>query len=374
MNRKKKTIIISLVTAGIILASSTGFYFLKKNMNGEKKVASLETYTIPTSDKVFINGVVAPEKVETIYLEPAKGTVNKVKVNNGQNVDKDDELFIYKNDAISTQIEQLEGQLSTMKNEKKQIINKQNAVNKQTKSLLGEKAPEINIPQTANMTSPKISTEGIDEQIKALEKQIKNLKNKEYTTIKSPISGKVILHEGDKNPMSPYITIESLNYYVNGNVSEKDQHKLKENQIVDITVLSTNTDLKGKIKSVGDRPVSSPMPTGLEGATGGSANSNMSYYLVNINLDEQGKATNGFHVQATVNLEAQPIKIPKTAIVKDENGDYVFKSIDKKLVKQPITYSEENETDKVIVSNGLGENDEVITNVNGDLKEGMSVE
>ncbi|MGL5244177.1 MAG: efflux RND transporter periplasmic adaptor subunit, partial [Sarcina sp.] len=231
-----------------------------------------------------------------------------------------------------------------------------------------------NMPQIADMAAQKFSTEGMDEQIKALEKQLKTLKDKEYITIKAPISGKVILHEGEKNPMSPYMTVESLNYYIKGNVSEKDQHKLKENQDVDVTVLSTNTNLKGKIKLVGDRPVSSPIPSGLETAATGAAGNNMSYYLVNINLDEQGKATNGFHVQATVNLEKEPVKIPKTSIVKDENGDYVFKSVDKKLVKQPINYSEENETDQVIVSNGLDENDEVVTKVNDTMKEGMSVE
>ncbi|MDU5491649.1 MAG: efflux RND transporter periplasmic adaptor subunit [Clostridium perfringens] len=375
----KKKYIIAIVTVVILAGVGVGSYFLKQSMNKES-VATMEIYTVPSTDKVFVNGKIEPEKVENIFLDATKGTVDKVEVENGDVVEKGDTLFTYKNDQVQSQVEQLELQLNSAKSQKEEI-NKQNAEAKKQLEDLKKAGLENQMPQGGQMPNlgqnagGELSTGSVDEQIKLLEKQIKALKDKEYYKVTAPIGGKVILAESSTNPTQPYITVESGDYYISGSVNEKDQPKIKEGQEVQITILSTNKNINGKISSVGNTPIDNGASLAAQTGAQGGAGGNMSYYEVKITPDSQEDLTNGFHVQASVNLDKKPIEIPKEAILSVDNEEFVFKNVDGKLVKQGITYSpKEGSEDEVIVSSGLNEEDKIVSNPTPNMKEGMNVE
>ena len=375
----KKKYIIAIVTVVILAGVGVGSYFLKQSMNKES-VATMEIYTVPSTDKVFVNGKIEPEKVENIFLDATKGTVDKVEVENGDVVEKGDTLFTYKNDQVQSQVEQLELQLNSAKSQKEEI-NKQNAEAKKQLEDLKKAGLENQMPQGGQMPNlgqnagGEISTGSVDEQIKLLEKQIKALKDKEYYKVTAPIGGKVILAESSTNPTQPYITVESGDYYISGSVNEKDQPKIKEGQEVQITILSINKNINGKISSVGNTPIDNGVSLAAQTGAQGGAGGNMSYYEVKITPDSQEDLTNGFHVQASVNLDKKPIEIPKEAILSVDNEEFVFKNVDGKLVKQVITYSpKEGSEDEVIVSSGLNEEDKIVSNPTPNMKEGMNVE
>ena len=375
----KKKYIIAIVTVVILAGVGVGSYFLKQSMNKES-VATMEIYTVPSTDKVFVNGKIEPEKVENIFLDATKGTVDKVEVKNGDVVEKGDTLFTYKNEQVQSQVEQLELQLNSAKSQKEEI-NKQNAEAKKQLEDLKKAGLENQMPQGGQMPNlgqnagGELSTGNVDEQIKLLEKQIKALKDKEYYKVTAPIDGKIILAESSGNPTQPYITVESGDYYISGSVNEKDQPKIKEGQEVEITILSTNKNVKGKISSVGNTPVDNGASLAAQTGAQGGAGGNMSYYEVKITPDSQEDLTNGFHVQASVNLDKKPIEIPKEAILSGDNEEFVFKNVDGKLVKQVITYSpKEGSEDIVIVSSGLNEEDKIVSNPTPNMKEGMNVE
>lgn len=375
----KKKYIIAIVTVVILAGVGVGSYFLKQSMNKES-VATMEIYTVPSTDKVFVNGKIEPEKVENIFLDATKGNVDKVEVENGDVVEKGDTLFTYKNDQVQSQVEQLELQLNSAKSQKEEI-NKQNAEAKKQLEDLKKAGLENQMPQGGQMPNlgqnagGEISTGSVDEQIKLLEKQIKALKDKEYYKVTAPIGGKVILAESSTNPTQPYITVESGDYYISGSVNEKDQPKIKEGQEVQITILSTNKNINGKISSVGNTPIDNGASLAAQTGAQGGAGGNMSYYEVKITPDSQEDLTNGFHVQASVNLDKKPIEIPKEAILSVDNEEFVFKNVDGKLVKQVITYSpKEGSEDEVIVSSGLNEEDKIVSNPTPNMKEGMNVE
>ena len=375
----KKKYIIAIVTVVILAGVGVGSYFLKQSMNKES-VATMEIYTVPSTDKVFVNGKIEPEKVENIFLDATKGTVDKVEVENGDVVEKGDTLFTYKNDQVQSQVEQLELQLNSAKSQKEEI-NKQNAEAKKQLEDLKKAGLENQMPQGGQIPNlgqsagGELSTGNVDEQIKLLEKQIKALKDKEYYKVTAPIGGKVILAESSTNPTQPYITVESGDYYISGSVNEKDQPKIKEGQEVQITILSTNKNINGKISSVGNTPIDNGASLAAQTGAQGGAGGNMSYYEVKITPDSQEDLTNGFHVQASVNLDKKPIEIPKEAILSVDNEEFVFKNVDGKLVKQVITYSpKEGSEDEVIVSSGLNEEDKIVSNPTPNMKEGMNVE
>ncbi|GLC30699.1 efflux RND transporter periplasmic adaptor subunit [Clostridium omnivorum] len=379
----KKKYMVIFITIFIILVSSISLYAINRSGRSVNRTAPIALYTIPDREKVFVNGIVTPEKTENIFLDNTKGNVNKVSVNNGQAVKKGDILFTYKNDQITDQVEQLNRQITSSNNQKKQFSEKLTEAKKllakqkeEAKNQGLQSETENNAAIAATQTSgTEAQISGYQDQIDSIQNQIdtnqdqlKILKEKEFTVVTSPIDGKVLLSDSQKDITKPFIVIESVSFYIKGNVNEKDQPKLKENQTADIFIFSTKKTLTGKVKNIGNRPVTEPS---TQAVAGGSSN-NISYYDVNISIDSQEYITNGFHVQVTVKLSSEKIKIPKSSIFEEAGKKYVFKTVNKKLTKQEVTYEGDNSSEVVVIS-GLKENDNIAKNAK-DMKEGMSVE
>ncbi|MBW9152414.1 efflux RND transporter periplasmic adaptor subunit [Clostridium estertheticum] len=361
--KKKHIIFISII--GVIIVSGIIGYAAKNNKGSAgNKGKAVEVYTIPAKDKIFVNGVVVPEKTENIFRDETKGTINNVSVTNGQVVKKGDSLFTYKNDSVTDQIDKENQSITNNDNQKKKLVDKK-------AKQKGE------APVATPVAATEAKMDGYQEQIDTVQTLIdtskgvvEKLRDKEYTYIKAPIDGKVILSDS-KDMTKPYIIIESTTVYVKGNINEKDQTKIKENQKVDILIFATNKTITGKIKSVGNSPAAPDVVVGAQGSAGGA--SAVSYYDANIALDSQENVVNGFHVQATVKLEGEgEMRIPKSAILEEDGKQYVFKVVDKKLKKQIITYTKAT-TPEVVVLSGLNENDS-IAKTTKDMKEGISVE
>lgn len=370
---KKKHIIFIIIIVLIIISGIIGYVFKNNKNSTFNKNKPIALYTIPAKEKIFVNGVIVPEKSENIFLNETKGTVDKVSVTDGQVVKKGDILFTYKNDQITDQIDLENQEITTSNNQKKKLLNKQG----EAESLLTKQKQQVATPTVA---SPSAGTEAqlsgytdqidvVEAQIDTSENQVKNLKEKEFTSIKAPIDGKVILNDV-KDMTKAYIVIEATTFYVKGSINEKDQIKVKKDQQVDILIFATNKTLTGKVKSVGNSPAEAAVVAGAQSATGGG--SAISYYDANILFDSQANLVNGFHVQATVKLKDSDMKIPKSSILKEAGKQYVFKVVNKKLTKLAIT-SKTSTTKEVVVLSGLKENDRIAVTTK-DMKEGISVE
>lgn len=112
--KKKHIIFISIIV--LIIISGIIAYVFKNNKNlSFNKTTKIALYTIPEKEKVFVNGVISPQKTENIYLDDTKGSVNKVSVTDGQVVKKGADLFTYKNDQITDQIDLANQQLTISK-------------------------------------------------------------------------------------------------------------------------------------------------------------------------------------------------------------------------------------------------------------------
>ena len=367
---KKKHIIFISIIALIILSGIIAYVFKYNKDSAFNKSKSIALYTVPAKEKIFVNGVIVPEKKENIYLDDTKGSVNKVSVTDGQVVKKGADLFTYKNDQITDQIDLANQQLTISNNQKKKLLGKQQIVKAGVDSSSISASPIVSTE--AQISSYQDQIDVVQTQINNSKRQLENLKAKEFTYIIAPIDGKVVLND-PKDKTKPYIVIESTTYYVKGSISEKDQPKIKENQQVDILIFATNKTITGKIKSVGNSPAVADVAIGAAGTqTAAGAGSAISYYDSNISLDSQENVVNGFHVQAIVKLKGSEMKIPKSSILEETGKQYVFKVVNKKLTKTAITY-ENSTASQVIVLSGLNEKDRITVNTK-DIKEGTSVE
>lgn len=389
--KKRKLLIGTVLVAAIsvVLSGCSGV---------NSKETSMKLLSIPSNEKVFINGTIVPLEREVIYLDPTKGEVETLSVENGQTVSKGDTLFTYKNEQITEQIAQLNLQLESARKERENLLAQKEELKKQEELakkeaqaqeellkkqaqeaekngsteelnlLMQQSAPKV---QTENFGSSQISTAAVDNQISLYEKQIASLSEKEYYTVTAPIDGRIILSDNERDATQPYIIIESDTFYIEGSVSEKDYPKIKAEQAVEATILSSGEIVTGKISSMGNRPISNAIPAMSQQGSPGS--SDLSFYEVKISLDSQDNLINGFHVQAVVELSDSPIEIPKTSLIEEEGKTYVYKVVDNLLVKQEITYKE-GESDKVIVDSGLSEEDQIVELPTEEMKEGMPVE
>ena len=141
----------------------------------------------------------------------------------------------------------------------------------------------------------------VESEIEQLNRQLKKFEDKAYSTVNAPFSGKVYINEQSQgeNQTPSIMTLESEDFYIKGQASERDLSKLSLNQEMEILVYSTKEKFKGKITFIGDRP--STNQSGIENM----GNQNMSYYDIKINFLENQDLTNvknGFHVQNTIEV------------------------------------------------------------------------
>ena len=303
--KKRKLLIGTVLVAAIsvVLSGCSGV---------NSKETSMKLLSIPSNEKVFINGTIVPMERDVIYLDPTKGEVETLSVENGQTVSKGDTLFTYKNEQITEQIAQLNLQLESARKERENLLAQKEELKKQEELakkeaqaqeellkkqaqeaekngsteelnlLMQQSAPKV---QTENFGSSQISTAAVDNQISLYEKQIASLSEKEYYTVTAPIDGRIILSDNERDATQPYIIIESDTFYIEGSVSEKDYPKIKAEQAVEATILSSGEIVTGKISSMGNRPISNAIPAMSQQGSPGS--SDLSFYEVKISLDSQ---------------------------------------------------------------------------------------
>ena len=393
---KKKYITITII-ATIIIASTIGFCLLKKSIK-DKTVNKAEYYKIASVEKVFINGILTPRESESIYIDSTKGEISEVHVTNGQTVNAGDSLFTYNNSTIEAQIEEISEQITSNENSKVSINNKFT----NSKNNLAEKEEQLkklknqleefnfedqlqadNISMDIQQTTAEVSA--YKEQVSAYEEQIDNvnitlnsLYNKKEKlvaeksfVVTAPIAGTIVLSSNEKDYTQPYIIIESQELIVKGVVSEKDYSKIKVDDDISVSIISTNEIIEGKILEIDDRPVSNT-ELSLSQVTQ-TTNTNVSYYNVLITLNSQENLINGFHSQGKVTLGDDTIKVFKTSIINEEGKNYVFVDKDGILDKVEISIQKED-GEYVIVESGLNANDVVMKNPTSETKAGIKVE
>lgn len=342
LNLSKRAKIYIGVAAVVVVVLGGLIYFNSKGLFGNEKHEVIQTYTIPENEKVFINGVISPKQSQDFY-GPQDGQTPDVKVSDGQKVSKGDVLFITKNEAVINEVDSLKSQL--------------NELSRQRRSM---QADDPALPQ-------------VKSQISSLNTQISKQSAKAYTSFKSNFDGKVYVNnsnEGGGPNNSPLITVQSTEYVMKGQVTEQDISKITIDTAADITLLSSGKKLVGRINTISDRPTSggSPSDGGQAGAPQGQGQG-LSFYDVELTFDSQDQLVNGFHAQASIEIDNQTIKVPATSILSDDNSTYVFKEVDGVLKKEVVDIVEEKGSFSLVRGN-LKPNDQIVKSPTPEMKEG----
>ncbi|BDG79756.1 putative efflux system component YknX [Bacillus subtilis] len=343
---------------------------------GQKvETGSLEEKKI--SSTVMVPGTLKFSNEQYVFYEADKGTLNDIKVKEGDKVKKGTPLVTYTNEQLSLEKEQ--NQLTSESNRLQidQIQEKLQALDSKEKELtkqLGKKEAEKQVDSERTELEMQEKTAQIE--LKQTELQRQSLANQvSDLQVKSEIEGTVISVNQEaaskkSDIQEPVIHIGNpKDLVVSGKLSEYDTLKVKKGQKVTLTsdVIQDKT-WKGTVSAVG------LVPDQQDNAAAAAGTDQAVQYPLQVKIKgdlPEGKP--GF--KFIMNIETDKRKtntLPSKAVKKEDDQYYVYTVKDGKAKRVDVKIGEVTD-DVTEIKEGISMDDQVILNPADDLADGTEV-
>lgn len=372
-NNKKFAIILAIIALACV--GGLVFKLVKANKKNETKYS---LYTVSAGSDLVFSAISKTGDAQQVYNNQAYGEVEKVHVKTGQSVKKGDLLITFVNKEIEKQIDQMEMQIEQAKSQANYALEDRNSAYKSYNKLV-EKYNETFSPElemqidqmepTLNQSN-RAYKQALD-QVELQKKQLNDLKESSRKTINATISGVCKVNEKNiDNPMSQGALVEvtSDENIIEGNISEYDYNKLKENDEVEVIPINGDEKTKGTVVEISNTPESqagSFEANQMQNMTEQSG-SNSSNFVFKIKT--QKPIHIGFNVQ--VRKKSDKIELAKDMVKEEDSKYYVFEYKDSKAVKKEVQL--EKNTNSYTVISGLKSGDKIISKVK-DLKDNQEI-
>ena len=372
-NNKKFAIILAIIALACV--GGLVFKLVKANKKNETKYS---LYTVSAGSDLVFSAISKTGDSQQVYNNQAYGEVEKVHVKTGQSVKKGDSLITFVNKEVEKQIDQMQLQLEQAKSQANYALEDRNSAYKSYNKLV-EKYNETFSPElemqidqmepTLNQSN-RAYKQALD-QVELQKKQLNDLKESSRKTINATISGVCKVNEKNiDNPMSQGALVEvtSDENIIEGNISEYDYNKLKENDEVEVIPINGDEKTKGTVVEISNTPESqagSFEANQMQNMTEQSG-SNSSNFVFKIKT--QKPIHIGFNVQ--VRKKSDKIELAKDMVKEEDSKYYVFEYKDSKAVKKEVQL--EKNTNSYTVISGLKSGDKIISKVK-DLKDNQEI-
>lgn len=328
------------------------------------------------SSTVMVPGTLEFSNEQYVFYEADKGTLEDIKVKEGDKVKKGTPLITYTNEQLSLEKEQ--NQLTAESNQLQidQIQEKVKALDSKEKELkkqVGQKEAEKQIE--SERTELQMQEKTAEIELKQTELQRQSLANRvSDLQVKSEIEGTVISVNQEaaskkSDIQEPVIHIGNpKDLVVSGKLSEYDTLKVKKGQKVTLTsdVIQDKT-WKGTVSAVG------LVPDQQESTAAQGTDQAVQYPLqvkIKGNLPE-GKP--GF--KFIMNIETDKRKantLPAKAVKKEDDQYYVYTVKDGKAKRVDVKIGEVTD-DLTEIKEGISQDDQVILNPSDQVTDGTEV-
>lgn len=363
---RKKWVIAAVVAAVIIVFIGLNVW----SQRAESSADEVETTSLQEQDMeetVIVPGKLKLADEQTVYFQEDKGEVDEVLVDEGDEVEKDDELIRYKNDELINEQKQNESQRHSDELELENIqdelqeINEELEKDQDNEELQSEKddierqerQKKLEIEQT------QLEKESIDQEIAD-------------TTVESDIDGTVVSIDeeafagSDQAEPDPMIQIGSLDdMQVKGEISEYDTLKMEEDQPVTLTSDAIpDESWKGEIRFISDLPEQSEAE---EDDDSGAS------YTVEAKVDDDDIPLKpGSEMLMEVETDKKKADaLPLTAVEREADTDYVY-VVEGEIAKRQEVTTGMTTKEVMEIEDGLKEDTEVIVDPE-DVTDGMEV-
>lgn len=372
-NNKKFAIILAI----IVLACVGGLVF-KLVKASQKNETKYSLYTVSAGSDLVFNAISKTGDAQQVYNNQAYGEIEKVHVKTGQSVKKGDSLITFVNKEVEKQIDQMQLQLEQAKSQANYALEDRNSayksynklVEKYNETFSPELEMQIDQMEPTLKQSNRAYKQALD-QVELQKKQLNDLKESSRKTINANISGVCKVNEKNiDNPMSQGALVEvtSDENIIEGNISEYDYNKLKENDEVEVIPINGDEKTKGTVVEISNTPESqagSFEANQMQNMTEQSG-SNSSNFVFKIKT--QKPIHIGFNVQ--VRKKSDKIELAKDMVKEEDSKYYVFEYKDSKAVKKEVQL--EKNTNSYTVISGLKSGDKIISKVK-DLKDNQEI-
>ncbi|WP_350254115.1 efflux RND transporter periplasmic adaptor subunit [Bacillus halotolerans] len=343
---------------------------------GQKvETGSLEEKKI--SSTVMVPGTLKFSNEQYVFYEADKGTLNDIKVKEGDKVKKGTPLVTYTNEQLSLEKEQNQLTAESNRLQIDQIQEKLQALDSKEKELtkqLGKKEAEKQVDSERTELEMQEKTAQIE--LKQTELQRQSLANQvSDLQVKSEIEGTVISVNQEaaskkSDIQEPVIHIGNpKDLVVSGKLSEYDTLKVKKGQKVTLTsdVIQDKT-WKGTVSAVG------LVPDQQDNAAAAAGTDQAVQYPLQVKIKgdlPEGKP--GF--KFIMNIETDKRKtntLPSKAVKKEDDQYYVYTVKDGKAKRVNVKIGEVTD-DVTEIKEGISKDDQVILNPADDLADGTEV-
>ena len=329
---------------------------------------------------MFINGVVTPTESKEFIKDATLGKLGDLNVKNGDNVEKGAVLYQYVDETSSNQITELKFQIETSQAEKEKAARQMQLELNELANAGGSAGSKEESPAPQNTANSqesirlKYDLNSFDVKMNQLQSQIDELYAKQVNQVTAPFNGQVTVPQ-DQNRDSAIMTLTSNDFYVEGEVNERDLEKIKEKQPAEVRTIADNKVYKGEIIYIANSPSTAAAGAGANAQGGGASSGNgaLSTYTVKLSLKDAKSVRKGFHVQASIKLEDKKIEIPEKAVHTDkkDNKKYVFVDDFGTVLRKDIEIDTKGaKKGNVVVKSGLEGLDKVIVKSEKELKSG----
>ncbi|WP_434182329.1 efflux RND transporter periplasmic adaptor subunit [Bacillus thuringiensis] len=348
-NKKKKWIIIGVITLIIFIAAAN--IFIQRNKNTHKNKANdISLGKVIERDfnsTKLVSGQIKPGNIESFYADSTKGKVKNIVVTEGQEVEKGTKLFSYDNEEINLQMKQteLDQKMASIRYDqgKKKIDSLKTEIKKARDSGATK---EVTNPMEEQINELEMQQKTIELEKEKSQLQIEQLKQKQKDfTIYSNFAG--VVQKLDKDAaQSPsqsigeqgkaFLQIASKEpFQIQGTLTELQKSQIQKDQTFTVTAKANNKKKwTGKITEVSEFPTSAEM---AQTAGTGEGTQNISQYTYKASLDGQDGLSPGYHVSLQVNLENKTmIAVPSKSIVEKNEDTFIYVEDKGKLHKQNV--------------------------------------
>ncbi|MDO5498487.1 MAG: efflux RND transporter periplasmic adaptor subunit [Propionibacteriaceae bacterium] len=376
--KKKRWIIGLVLTAAVALV--VGTLMLPMLMGGYEQGVQARPMTIQTvaslrgSDAQLVSGSVHTAESENFYVDASKGRVSEIKVAQGAQVRKGDELYVYSNPSLTIGQEKTRIQLETAKRKLPTLETALANINRDLKRAPGtEAAAELRTQRD----QAREAVEAARTEIRMAELDIEEANDQVAAlTVRANFDGTVeMVNEDERNAVAqgaatkPLIRlVSSLPYEVRGSLTELQRAQIKQ----DMPFIATSKALPGQ-KWRGAITYVSTFPMEAAGGQGGD-NAGQAQYEFVAKLETQENLVPGNTLFLEVSAAGAPesFTLPVEAVQRGEGGSYVFIVENGRLVRHPVEVGDPTEGE-VTVTSPMEDDTEVLLNPEPTTTEGTEV-
>ncbi|WP_010632168.1 efflux RND transporter periplasmic adaptor subunit [Sporolactobacillus vineae] len=346
---KKNLIIALIITFVLVVALCVAIVFRLHARVPAKDERPYQQYVVKYAPALVESGKVAAKRTQT--LQKPAGTVQKIFVQNGDEVKKDEVLLTTNNKEIASKITTAKQEL--LKTQRDLVVQKQTIANSKTKlAAMNKNESKDNL--SLELARDQNTYQDTEADLQNQRDQLNQLYNQQEEELKAPFSGVISITNDDETGQAQY-SLSSSEMEAQSSVSEYDYDKLHSGAEATVKALANGKKQTTTVKFLAKIPAKA------------MSKKNFSIYDFTVPVDHRFMV--GQSVQIVI--PQKQIKLPSQTILNEKGQTIVYLVIHGKAKRHAVKVEKQNGF--YFLRSGLQPGQHIVANPDKRLKDGAKV-